>query len=84
MKTVGHNSIAAEVIRQYVEKIERLEDEKSNIAVDIRGVYAEAAGNGYDKKILRKVIALRKKNAADREEEAMLMDIYMRALGMLV
>lgn len=84
MKTVGHNSIAAEVIRQYVEKIERLEDEKSNIAVDIRGVYAEAAGNGYDKKILRKVIALRKKNAADRDEEAMLMDIYMRALGMLV
>ncbi len=70
-------------LRSLVERIERLEEEKKTIAGDIKEVYAEAKANGFDTKILRKVVSLRKKEAAEREEEQSLLDIYMQALGML-
>lgn len=70
-------------LKSLVERIERLEEEKATIAGDIREVYAEAKANGFDTKILRKVIALRKKEAAEREEEETMLDLYLSALGML-
>jgi uncharacterized protein (UPF0335 family) len=70
-------------LRSLVERIERLEEEKKTIAGDIKEVYAEAKGHGFDTKILRKVVSLRKKEATEREEEQSLLDIYMQALGML-
>ncbi len=67
-----------------VERIERLEEEKKTIAGDIKEVYAEAKGNGFDIKILRKVISLRKKDANERQEEESMIDVYLAALGMAV
>jgi uncharacterized protein (UPF0335 family) len=69
-------------LRSIVERIERLEEEKKSIAGDIKEVYAEAKGNGFDIKILRKVISLRKKDADERQEEEALLDVYLAALGM--
>ena len=70
-------------LKSIVERIERLEEEKKTIAGDIKEVYAEAKGNGFDTKILRKVISLRKKDAAEREEEESMLDVYLAALGMI-
>jgi uncharacterized protein (UPF0335 family) len=70
-------------LKSIVERIERLEEEKKTIAGDIKEVYAEAKSNGFDTKILRKVISLRKKEAAEREEEQSMLDVYMAALGMI-
>ena len=69
-------------LRTIVERIERLEEEKKTIAADIKEVYAEAKGNGYDTKVLRKVISLRKKDAAELQEEEAMIEVYMAALGM--
>ena len=68
-------------LRTIVERIERLEEEKKTIAADIKEVYAEAKGNGFDIKILRKVISLRKKDANERQEEESMIDVYLAALG---
>jgi len=70
-------------LRSIVERIERLEEEKKTIAADIKEVYAEAKGHGFDTRILRKVISLRKKEATEREEEQSMLDLYMSALGMV-
>jgi uncharacterized protein (UPF0335 family) len=70
-------------LKSIVERIERLEEEKKAIAGDIKEVYAEAKANGFDTKILRKVISLRKKEATEREEEQSMLDVYMAALGMI-
>jgi uncharacterized protein (UPF0335 family) len=70
-------------LKSIVERIERLEEEKKTIAGDIKEVYAEAKANGFDTKILRKVISLRKKEASEREEEQSMLDVYMAALGMI-
>ena len=70
-------------LKTIVDRIERLEEEKKTIAADIKEVYAEAKGNGFDTKILRKVISLRKKEATEREEEQSMLDLYMAALGMI-
>jgi uncharacterized protein (UPF0335 family) len=69
-------------LKALVERIERLEEEKKSIAGDIKEVYAEAKANGFDTKVLRKVISLRKKDAAEREEEEAILDLYLQALGM--
>ncbi len=76
-------SFAQGQLRSLVERIERLEEEKKTIAADIKEVYAEAKGHGFDTKILRKVISLRKKEATEREEEQSMLDLYMAALGMI-
>jgi len=70
-------------LKSFIERIERLEEEKAAIGGDIKEVYSEAKANGFDIKILRMVIALRKKEATVREEEQSMLDLYMAALGML-
>lgn len=70
-------------LRQIVEQIERLEEDKKSIAEDIRDKYAEARAVGFDVKALRQVIALRKKSKTDRDEEQSILEVYMHALGML-
>ena len=77
------NSIAQGQLRSIIERIERLEEEKKAIADDIKEVYAEAKGNGFDAKILRKVVTIRKKDRAEREEEEAMLDLYLGALGMI-
>lgn len=78
----AYAGIAANQLKAFVERIERLEEEKKCIADDIKDVYAEAKGNGYDVKIMRKVVTLRKKQPHEREEEEAVLDLYMHALGM--
>lgn len=80
MPDVG--GIAADQLRSFVERIERLEEEKKALADDIRDVYAQAKGSGFDLKVMRQVIRLRKMNSSDRQEQETLLDIYKRALGM--
>ena len=75
--------IAAGQLRSFVERIERLEEEKAAIATDISEIYREAKGNGFDTKTLRKVIQLRKLEAHERAEQEALLELYMGALGML-
>ena len=81
MPGIGDN-LKAE-LKAVIERIERLEEQKKLIADDIKEVYAEAKSAGFDTKILRKVISLRKKEAAEREEEQSMLDVYMAALGMI-
>jgi uncharacterized protein (UPF0335 family) len=81
MADVG--GIAADQLKSIVERIERLEEEKKALADDIRDIFAEAKGNGFDVKILRQVIKLRKMDRADVEEQETLLDLYRQALGML-
>lgn len=70
-------------LKSIIERIERLEEEKKSIGGDIKEVFAEAKAHGFDTKILRKVIALRRKEAAERDEEQSMLDVYMAALGMI-
>ena len=70
-------------LRQFVEQLERLEEEKKAIADDIRDKFAEAKALGFDVKALRQVLRLRKKSKADREEEEAVLETYLHALGML-
>jgi uncharacterized protein (UPF0335 family) len=70
-------------IKALVDRIERLEDEKDIIAQDIRDIYAEAKGNGFDTKALRAIIRLRKQDVNERAEQEALIDLYMSSLGML-
>ena len=74
--------IAGEQLRQLIERIERLEDEKAALGADIREVYSEAKGVGFDPKIMRQVIKLRKMDKADVQEQEALLDVYKHALGM--
>lgn len=75
--------VSGQQLRQYIEKIERLEQEKADIADNIRDAFAEAKANGFDPKIMKQVIKLRKMDANKREEEETVLDVYMHALGML-
>ena len=82
-ETVSTTAVAAGQLRAIVERIERLEEEKKEVAEQIKEVYAEAKANGYDAKTLRKIVSLRKKDPEERSEEEALLDLYMSALGML-
>ena len=79
----NESTFARERLRQLVDRIERLEEEKKTIAEDIKEVYAEAKALGFDTKVLRKVIAMRRKDPQEREEEEAMLALYMQALGML-
>jgi uncharacterized protein (UPF0335 family) len=74
--------ISADRLKSFVERIEKLEEERKAIGGDIRDVYSEAKGVGYDVKTMRKVVTLRRMDAADREEQETLLDTYKHALGM--
>ncbi len=74
--------IAADRLRTFVERIERLEEEKAAITADIREVYAEAKGAGFNAKILRQIVRLRGLDQADRREQEAMLELYKRALGL--
>ena len=75
------NTVDAKHLRAFIERIERLEEEKRAIADDIKEVYAEAKGTGYDAKIMRKIISLRRQDRDKRREEEEILDLYLSALG---
>ena len=78
------DDVAADQLRQIIERIEKLEEEKQAIADDIKDVYAEAKANGYDTKVLRQVVRIRKQDKHERAEQEALLDLYLAALGMSV
>ena len=73
---------AAERLHSLVERIERLEEERAAIAADMRDVYAEAKGAGFDAKVLRQVVRLRRMDPADRRQQEAILEVYKRALGL--
>jgi uncharacterized protein (UPF0335 family) len=76
-------TVAAGQLRAFIERIERLEEEKQTIADDIKEVYGEMKGSGFDTKAVRAIIRLRKKDQAERQEEEAMLDLYKAALGMV-
>lgn len=78
MTEVG--GVAADRLRSFIERIERLEEEKSALAADIKEVYSEAKGTGFDVKVIRQVVRLRKMDQSDRREQEEILDLYKRAL----
>ncbi len=93
MSGIGHNSgddvteasqtVAAGQLRSLIERVERLEAEKKDLATDIREIYIEAKSNGFDTKAMRTIVRMRKKDKAEREEEAAILELYLAALGMI-
>ena len=79
---VADTGVAADELKQFIERIERLEEEKAGIAGDIKEVFAEIKGRGFDTKAIRKIISLRKKDHEERQEEEAILELYMQALGM--
>lgn len=75
--------VSADQLQSIISRVERLEEEKAGLAADIRDVFAEAKGNGFDVKAIRAIIKMRKKDVSEREEEEAILDSYMNALGML-
>ena len=84
---IGHNGgpemNTANRLKSFIERVERLEEDKAGIATDIKEVYSEAKGEGFDTKTIRKIIAIRKQDQEKREEEESLLETYMHALGMI-
>ena len=78
---MANESVAQDQLRAFVERIERMEEEKAAIADDIKEIYAEAKGNGFDTKVLRQIIRIRKQDHTERMEQEALLDLYMAALG---
>ncbi|WP_245497798.1 DUF2312 domain-containing protein [Mesorhizobium sp. M7A.F.Ca.CA.001.08.2.1] len=76
-------TVAGGQVRAFIERIERLEEEKKTISDDIKEVFAEAKGTGFDTKAMRTIIRLRKKDQAERQEEETILDLYKAALGMV-
>jgi uncharacterized protein (UPF0335 family) len=79
---MAKTGFAKEQLRSFIERIERLEEERAALTADIREVYSEAKGSGFDTKAMRQVVRLRKLDAADRQEQEALLDLYLSALGM--
>jgi len=79
---VDPSSVAADQLKTIIERIERLEEEKAGIAGDIKDVYAEAKANGFDSKVLRKIISIRKQDHDERQEAEAILELYLQALGM--
>ena len=79
---VASTGVAADELKQFVERIERLEEEKAGIAGDIKDVFAEMKGRGFDTKAVRSILRIRKKDHAERQEEEAMLELYMQALGM--
>ncbi|MBE1236622.1 DUF2312 domain-containing protein [Phaeovibrio sulfidiphilus] len=79
--TVNLEGLAADQLRSFIERIERLEEDKANIATDIKEVYSEAKSSGFDVKIMRKIVSLRKKDRHELAEEEELLDLYRAAVG---
>lgn len=82
MSGEGHNSIEADRLRLLIERVERLEEEKKGIGDDIKDVYLEAKAVGYDVKIMRRIVQLRRMSPDDRKEMQAVLETYMAALGL--
>lgn len=82
MTDTGHNSIAADLLKSTVERIERLEGEIKELNSDKSEIYGEAKAHGLDPKIIRKIVAMRRKDFAERKEEEAILDLYLTAMGM--
>jgi uncharacterized protein (UPF0335 family) len=80
---MSDSTFAREQLKAIVERIERLEEEKKSISDDIRDVFAEAKANGFDTKVLRQVLRIRKQDLAERQEQETVLDLYLHALGMI-
>ena len=80
--TESAQTVAAGQLRAFIERVERLEEEKQTISEDIKEIFAEAKGTGFDTKAMRTIIRLRKKDQAERQEEEAMLDLYKAALGM--
>jgi len=74
--------IAGDRLRSFIERIEKLEEEKAALTADIREIYAEAKGGGFDTKVMRQIVRLRKMDAAERQEHEALLDLYKQAIGL--
>jgi len=81
-QTTDTGGVSGARLKAFIERIERLEEEKKATAEDIKDVYGEAKATGFDPKIMRKIVSLRKTNLEKRREEAELLDVYMSAIGM--
>ena len=82
MSDIGHNTgISRERLRTIIERVERLEDDKAAVMEDIKELYAEVKGDGFDVKTIKNIVRLRKMDAEKRDEQQALLDIYMSALG---
>lgn len=79
----GHNSFSKEQLKSVIDRIERLEEEKKSLSDDIRDVYVESKGNGFDVKALRTIVRLRKQSPDDRAQQDAILETYKQALGML-
>ena len=79
---MAKSGFAAGQLKSFIERIEKLEEEKTALTADIREVYAEAKGTGFDTKIMRQVVRMRKMETADRQEAEAILDLYLSALGM--
>ena len=80
-QTQDVDGVAGKRLQSFIERIERLEEDKAGVAADIKEVYAEAKSMGYDTKVLRKVISLRKQDAHERQEMESLLELYLGAVG---
>jgi uncharacterized protein (UPF0335 family) len=79
---IAETGVAAQELKQFVERVERLEEEKKAISDDIRDVFAEMKGRGFDTKVVRQIIRIRKQDHAERKEMEAILDLYMAALNM--
>lgn len=79
---MADDMVAADQLLSFIERIERMNEEKADIAADIKEIYAEATGNGFDSKIIRLIVRIRKQDANERMEQETLLQLYMSALGM--
>jgi uncharacterized protein (UPF0335 family) len=82
-KSTRVGGVAVDQLRSIIGRVEKLEEEKAGISADIREVFAEAKGNGFDVKAIRSIIRLRKLDASEREEQETILDTYLHALGMI-
>lgn len=80
---MAEESVAGDQLRAFIERIERMSEEKAAIAADIREIYAEAKGNGFSTKILREIVRIRAMDANERAENEALLELYMQNLGMV-
>lgn len=83
MSLEGHAGVSADQLKQFISRIERLDEERQTIVDDIKDVFAEAKATGYDVKVMKQVLKIRKQDKAEREEQEAILDLYLGALGMI-
>ena len=83
MEDIAATGVAGEELKQFIERIERLEEEKKAISDDIKEVFGEMKGRGYDVKVVRQVLRIRKTDRAERQEQEAILDLYLNALGIV-